>query len=154
MQTIKTWIRNSNGWQRLWLVVTVAGYFYFCLFMPFNETGKTSSYRYQILNNVHSELKRPECEPYINLPFEQLLEPSMPKTNEGCYHIYSHRQFSDTKQPITQKSVDDKFTADHRQNLLEWFYIGLLFSTISAALLYSLGALTAWVLKGFRKSEL
>lgn len=154
MKSIKSWIQSTNGWQRLWLVVTTTGFIYFCLFMPFNETGKTSAYRYQILNNVHSELKRPECEPYINLPFEQLLEPSMPKTNEGCYHIYSHRQFSDKKQPITQKSVDDKFTADHRQNLLEWFYIGLLFSTILAAVLYSLGALTAWVIKGFRKKEL
>ena len=151
MQTIKNWIRGSNGWQRLWLVTTVAGYFYFCFFMPFNETRKTSSYRYQVLNNIHSEMKKIECAPYINLPFDQLVEPSMPRTTEGCYYIYSHRQFSETQQPITPKSVDDKFTADHRQNLLEWFYIGLFISTISAAILYSLGALIAWVINGFIK---
>jgi len=154
MQTIKTWIRNSNGWQRLWLVVTVAGYFYFCLFMPFNETGKTSSYRYQVLNSINSEMEKPECASYMNRPFDQLVEPPFPLTKEGCYHIYNHRQFLDAKQPITPKSVGDKFTADHHQSLLEWFYIGLFFSTISAVLLYSLGSLTAWVIKGFRKKEL
>jgi hypothetical protein len=154
MKSIKSWIQSTNGWQRLWLVVTVAGYFYFCLFMPFNETSKTSSYRYQVLNNIYSEMKKPECAPYMNLPFDQLDEPSLPRTTEGCYYIYNHRQFSETKKPITPESVGDKFTSDHHQSLLEWLLIGLLFSTIAAALLYSLGALTAWVIKGFRKKEL
>jgi len=154
MQTMKNWLKNSNGWQRLWLVITVATYIYFCLFMPFNETSKTSSYRYQVLNNIYSEMKKPECAPYMNLPFDQLDEPSLPRTTEGCYYIYNHRQFSETKKPITPESVGDKFTSDHHQSLLEWLLIGLLFSTISAALLYSVGALTAWVIKGFRKKEL
>jgi len=122
--------------------------------MPFNETSKTSSYRYQVLNNIYSEMKKPECASYMNLPFDQLDEPSLPRTTEGCYYIYNHRQFSETKKPITPESVGDKFTSDHHQSLLEWLLIGLLFSTISAALLYSLGALTAWVIKGFRKKEL
>jgi transposase len=151
MQIIKTWILNSNGWQRLWLVVTITGYVYFCLLMPFLESEKSSSYRYQVLSSINSEMKKPECASYMNLPFDQLVEPSFQQTDEGCYYIYNHRHFSDTKQPITPKSVGDKFTSDHRQNLLEWFLIGLLFSTISAAVLYSLGALTAWVIKGFRK---
>jgi hypothetical protein len=154
MQTMKNWLKNSNGWQRLWLVITVATYIYFCLFMPFNETSKTSSYRYQVLNNIYSEMKKHECAPYMNLPFDQLDEPSLPRTTEGCYYIYNHRQFSETKKPITPESVGDKFTSDHHQSLLEWLLIGLLFSTISAALLYSVGALTAWVIKGFRKKEL
>jgi hypothetical protein len=154
MQKIRIWIKNSNGWQRLWLVITVAVYIYFCLVMPFKESEKSSSYRYQVLSSINSEMKKPECASYMSLPFDQLVEPSFPLSNEGCYYIYNHRQFLETKQPITPKSVGDKFTSDHRQKLLEWFFIGLLFATISAALLYSVGALTAWVIRGFRKKQL
>jgi len=154
MKSIKSWIQSTNGWQRLWLVVTTAGFIYFCIVMPFKESGKSSSYTYQVLSSINAEMKKPECASYMSLPFDQLVEPSFPQTNEGCYYIYSHRRFSDTQQPITPKTVGDKFTSDHRQNLFEWFLIGLLFSTIAAALLYSLGALTAWVIKGFRKKEL
>jgi ABC-type glycerol-3-phosphate transport system permease component len=154
MLFLKTWLKDANGWQRLWFVASVTGYVYFCVFMPLNEVGKSSSYRYQVLSNIHSEMKKPECATYMNLPFDQLAEPPFPQTTEGCYYIYNHRQFSEKKQPVTPKSVDEKFAADHRQNLLEWFLVGFVFSTISTALLYFLGAITAWIIKGFRKKEL
>lgn len=154
MTSVKNRLENSNGWQRLWLVCTVTAYIYFCVFMPFIEVEKNSSFRYETLFKIEAEMKKPECASYMNLPFNQLVEPSIEKIEEGCIYIYSHRRYSHTKQPITRQSVGDDFTSTHRQNLLEWFVLGLLFSTFLSAFAYALGALVVWVTKGFRKKKL
>ena len=151
MQSIKYWIQNSNGWQRLWLLGSVAGFIYFSIFMPFRETNLSTSYWNDKFSRLTEESRKPECAAYMNLPINQLVEPSY---MEGCYSIYLHREVSKDKQPITLKSVNDEFNSDYRKILFEWFGIGTVFMTLLSALVYGLGSLTAWVIKGFKKKEL
>jgi hypothetical protein len=151
MQKIRIWIKNSNGWQRLWLVGSLAGLFYFSLIMPITETNLRSSYWNERHRVLTEESKKPECAAYMNLPLNQLVTPPF---MEGCYHIYSHREVSKNKQPITLNSVKDELDSDYRKLLLDWFLVGTLLATLLSALVYGLGTLTAWVIKGFRKKEL
>ena len=147
MQSIKSWIQNSNGWQRLWLVSTVASLIYFSFFISIRETNLSTNYWNDKFSRLTEESKKPECATYMNLPFDQLIKPVY---MEACYSIYSHREASEDKQPITLKSVNDEFNSDYRKILLENFAIGLVLTTLLSALVYGLGALTAWVIKGFR----
>ena len=151
MQSIKSWIQNSNGWQRLWLVGSVAGFIYFSLFMPIRETNLSTSYWNDRFSRLTEESRKPECAAYMNLPINQLVAPPY---MEGCYSIYLHREVSKDKQAITLKSVNDEFNADYRKILLQWIGIGTVLTALLSALAYGLGSLTAWVIKGFKKKEL
>jgi hypothetical protein len=154
MQSIKSWIQNSNGWQRLWLVSSVVGFIYLCLFLPIRETNLSTSYWNDKFNRLTEESRKPECAIYMNLPLDQLTEPPF---NEGCYSIYIQRQIwfdSQPSRPFTLKSVNDEWNADYRKILFEWIAIGTVLTTLLSAIAYGLGSLTAWVIKGFKKKDL
>ena len=154
MKSIKSWVQRTNGWQRLWLVGSVAGFIYLCLFLPIRETNLSTSYWNNKFSRLSVESRKPECDPYMNLPLDQLAEPPF---NEGCYNIYIHRQIwldNQPSRPFTLKSVNDEMNSEYQKLLLEWFGIGAVLTTLISAITYGLGSLTAWVIKGFRKKEL
>ena len=151
MITVKTWIQSTNGWQRIWLIGTIAGLLYYCVLFPLQEAGKGNSYKYDTKWKVEAEMKKSECAPYMSQPFNQLTEPAYPNTDEGCYYIYSHRKYSDDNKSITTKSYEADFESKYREALFTYFGIGLFLATILSALVYACGALVAWVIKGFKR---
>lgn len=154
MQSIKSWIQNSNGWQRLWLVSSVAGVLYFSLVWPFTENSSGNQYRYQRLRDIEAEMSKPECAVYMSQPFSQLAQPNFPTKGEGCYYIYTHRKFLAGNMTITKEKYLNDFESEYRQRLVETSVAGFLMATTLSALLYGLGVLVAWVIKGFKKKEL
>ncbi|MFM9991601.1 MAG: hypothetical protein ACKVOY_09225 [Burkholderiaceae bacterium] len=153
MTSLKIWLKSTNGWQRIWFIGTIAGLLYYCVLFPLQEAGKGNSYRYDTKWKVEAEMKKPECAPYMSQPFNLLTEPSFPKTDEGCYYIYSHRQYADGNKSITKKSYEADFESEYREALFTYFGIGLVIATVLSLLIYGCGVLVAWVLKGFKSKE-
>jgi hypothetical protein len=90
MSKIKTWIQNSNGWQRLWLVGVVAAYIYLGIFVPFQESSSYSQSKFSDMREIEAEMKKPECAPYLIAQFNQL--PTELHIKSICSGLYYERK--------------------------------------------------------------
>jgi len=151
-KSLKHWLIAANGWQRLWLVATVVCFFYFTIIFPITETNKGSSFRYEILWAAEREMKNPICALYMSGEFDRLKEPEYSSDGSTCYHIYSHRQYSDDRKPITESTYQQRFQRSEGEIWLKLIGLGFIFSALLTSFVYGVGVITSWVIKGFKKS--
>ena len=102
---------------------------------------------------AEKEMKNPICAPYMSEEFSKLVEPKYSDDGSTCYHIYSHRKYSDDKKPVTEKQYQEDFKSEGSAMWLEYIGIGFLFSTFLIAFVYFVGVVISWVVKGFKKSD-
>ena len=152
MFKIKTWIQNSNGWQRLWLVGVVAAYIYLALFVPFQESSSYSQSKFSDMREIEAEMKKPECAPYLTAQFSQL--PTELHIKSICSSLYYERKRLKSDELFSLKAYEAEMNSRIRFSLHDDIKFGLIYATFLSAIVYALGALTAWVIKGFRKKEL
>lgn len=152
MFKIKTWIQNSNGWQRLWLVGVVAAYIYLALFVPFQESSSYSQSKFSDMREIEAEMKKPECTPYLIAQFSQL--PTELHIKSICSSLYYERKRLKSDELFSLKAYEAEMNSRIRFSLHDDIKFGLIYATFLSAIVYALGALTAWVIKGFRKKEL
>ena len=151
MASIKERLNNSNGWQRIWLVITVAALLYYGLFNALQMAGKGSSYDYEYRSSVKKDLENPACAPYTVKPLAQLVEPAYATNGGSCWHVYTSRRYNDAKLPYTIESYDSIRTREWWETFLAFGGIGIVGVLISSLLIYQLGRLAVWVARGFKK---
>ena len=150
--TFKMRIARTNGWQRLWIVTTVATFLYFCLWFPLDEAGKQDVWRYQTRSAIEAEMIRQECANYMTAPLDQLKEPPFDISGAvGCYNIFTYRQFQEGKAPITAKSYEDSFESASWNALFTYVGIGFLLAMTLSGFTYGVGFIVAWIIRGFQR---
>ena len=152
MQTIKTWIRNSNGWQRLWLVGVVAAHIYLGIIVPLQDSSSYSQSKFADMRRIEAEMKKPECDPYLRAPFNKL--PTDANITMICFDLFYERKRLKNDDPFSLKAYEIEMNTTIRSRFLDDIKLGLLVALFLSALIYGLGTLTAWVIKGFRKKDL
>lgn len=152
-KSLKQWLIAANGWQRLWFVGSVVCFLYFVIIYPLTESDKGRSFRYEMLWAAEKEMKNPLCAPYMSGAFEKLIEPEFSTDGSTCYHIYSHRQFSDDKKPITESIYQQRFQSREREAWLMFIGLGTFISTFLVGLMYGVGIVVSWIIRGFKRSD-
>jgi len=153
MGRFKLWLKNSNGWQRLWLVLSLCGAFYFAIVNPFVLTKDSTRSRYEYKFATEREMSRAECAPYMTRPFGELAEPPFVdmQGTSGCYHVYNSRRFDNqTTVPYTKEVLNNDFSSKQWGDLFAVSGVGLLLFGILSACVYIAGLVAGWVFKGFR----
>ena len=156
MNKLKAWLRNANGWRRLWFVLSVLGLFYMVIFNPLVVSNSQNLAKYEYRWAVEKELKNPECAPFSITPFTELTEPEYQDSEgrKGCYHIYNYRKYhNQTKSPYTTDDLDRDFEKERWSEIFMLSGLGLVGTVAVAAIVYFLGVIVAWVITGFRKSS-
>jgi hypothetical protein len=156
MNKFRAWLKNANGWRRLWFVLSVFGLFFAVVINPFNENSRGYSSRLEFRLKVEEDLQNPECRDYYTKPLNQLVEPPFldEDGNERCWHLFTHRKFDDpTTVPYTLADLKRNFTKEERNNLLVLSAFGFVVTAILSALVYWLGLVVAWVIGGFKKQS-
>lgn len=152
---MKNWLKKSNGWQRLWLVLSLLGFLYAAGIEPFLSWGRTSQYRYERVWRVEQQLRNPNCKEYVEKPLASLREPNRSLGDQdGCWELYSYRKIwqPDTV-PLTAEALYDEL------NRSRWRYIAGnsialgLFAILFSALVYWAGVIVAWIGRGFKKTS-
>lgn len=147
MNKLKKWLAETNGWQRLWLVISFLFIIYSSVIWPVNTAGPMY---YGSYYDLQKEEKNPKCINFINKPMGQL---SRPNFGEDCYDIYSERS-------VYGDSIDGEFTAEkylahlreiRSRHIMEGRLIGLVGSLLLAGIAYGLGLILAWIIQGFKK---
>lgn len=152
-KSLKQWLADANGWRRIWFVCSVICFIYFIVIYPLSEASKVFSYKFDGFQATEREMKNAVCAPYMSEDFNKLVQPKYSSDGSTCYHIYSHRMFLDDNKPVTEKTYEDDFNSKQREMWLMYIGLGFLISTLLSAFVYSVGFLTSWVIKGFKKSE-
>ena len=152
-KSLKQWLADANGWKRIWFVCSVICFFYFTVHFPLSETAKGSLFRYERLRSTENEMKNPICAPYMSEEFNKLVKPKYSTDGSTCYHIFTHRQYSDDKKPITEKQYQDDFSSNEKVVWSKHIGLGFLFVTFLSVFIYFSGFVISWVIKGFKKSE-
>ena len=152
MQRFKEWLKDSNGWQRMWFVATLLMISYSVFVFPFVETGRHNIFRYEEYSAIEKEFHREECARYMSEKFENLEVPDFSVNSDtGCYRIYREREFLPDRKPITLDSYRKEFESAHWNRFFVAMVSGLLFAALLSAIFYGFGSVVAWVLKGFRR---
>lgn len=99
------------------------------------------------------EIKNPICAPYMNNQFSNLFEPQYSTDGSTCYHIYSHRKYSENNNPITETMYQEYFDSKEREMWLKYIGMGALISTLLSMFVYGAGVVASWIIKGFKKGE-
>ena len=152
-KSLKQWLTDANGWKRIWFACSVVCVLYFVIFYPIAEYGNGKSFRYERLWAAEREIKNPLCAPYMTNDFLKLSEPQYSTDGSTCYHIYSHRQYSDDKKPITITSYQQDFNDKERNMWLMLVAMGFFIGIVLSLFVFGLGSVTAWIVRGFRKIE-
>lgn len=152
-KSLKQWLIAANGWQRIWFVCSLLTILYYVIIYPIQESNKGSSFRYQMLWAAEREMKNPLCGTYMRGDFATLIEPKYSEDGSTCYNIFVHRKYLEGNKSITESSYNEDFKKEERERWLTHIGIGLLISTLFSALLYGLGVVVAWIIKGFKGKE-
>jgi len=154
MNKVKNWVKNANGWQRIWLVATALALFWATLVFPLQETNETNKTRYSYKWATEREMKNPACAEYMTKKFDQLVEPEFTADGyTGCYHIYNTRKYRDKNEEISPKSVDRDFAINEWLTLGSIALVGLIFVIVVSSIAYGAGKLVKWVIDGFKRSD-
>lgn len=152
MTTIKERLDSSNGWQRIWLVLTVAGLLYFGVFSALERASSGSTYGYEYRSSVVKDLENPSCVPYTVKPMSELKEPAYLSGGGTCWYIYTNRSFNpEAKLPYTVESYDSIKTRKWWETFFVFMGFGIAGVLISSLLIYQLGRLLVWIVRGFKK---
>jgi hypothetical protein len=154
LKSLKQWLTNANGWQRIWFVSSVVCFLYFITIFPLSEINRGGSFRYERLWAAEREMKNPMCALYMSEEISKLVEPKYTTDGSTCYHIYSHRVFSDDKKPITEAIYQERFSSNENKMWLKNIGIGCIVAFFLTAFVYLVGVVTFWIIKGFKKREL
>jgi hypothetical protein len=152
IQRFKEWLKDSNGWQRIWFVATLVVISYFVFVFPFVETGRHNIFRYEQYRAIEKEFLREDCARYMSERFENLEVPNFSVNSDtGCYRIYRERESLPDHKPITPDDYRKEFESAHWDRFFVAMVSGLLFAALLSAIFYGFGYVVAWVLKGFRR---
>ena len=68
--------------------------------------------------------------------------------------VYTKNRTPSNNQPFSIAAYEVEMNSRIRFSLHDDIKFGMLYATFISAMVYALGALTAWVIKGFRKKEI
>lgn len=148
-----SFLTRMNGWQRLWLALTVAALLAYGIVYPFIYAGAYvfGSYHYEERQHLLKDLASPNCSKYATKPLIQLEQPGW---GEGgsCYHLYQARKYGDPSVvPFKIETFDEWTDRRYYENLSWTMAITSAITLVCAGLVYFLGFVIAWIRRGFAK---
>lgn len=102
---------------------------------------------------IEGDLDNPACKPYQQKPLSELREPPNPRTNmpstSTCWWLYQERRKKHYELPSYTREM---LQADYPkwEGMLGYLATGLVLSITASALVYGIGVVVAWALRGFR----
>jgi hypothetical protein len=141
-----------NGWQRLWLVGTVCLGLWLIGWWPLTVGGDARSGNWDYRRSIEKDFSNPACKDYQVRPLHTLREPAY---DTGCWHIYTSRKYDDSATVPFTLEVYDRRQDEHWRNVyLTGLGLGTAATIVVSGLLYLIGWVIAWIIRGFRRGAL
>ena len=137
--------RKLNGWQRLWVVVSVIALLYAIGLGIFG--GIPPRVEYEVVTGFRNS----SCDAVIRMPSGGKLNPE-PRYDDPCRNLYGYRSTYEAAKDTEAGYIEHMTT---KQNIYIAKNVGFLLAVwlICMALLYGGGVVAAWILRGFRSND-
>src|SRR5262245_51450553 len=143
-------LARLNGWQRLWFVGTICLALWFVGWRPLVQADEQQFHSWDFRHAIEREFTNPACRDYQVQPMSALREPGY---DQGCWAIYNSRKYDATGTvPYTLAVYDRNRDAQWRNVYLANLGIGAVITVTLSALVYVVGWVTAWILRGVRRT--
>ena len=135
-------LARFNGWQRLGVVIAAAT----CLY-ALGWALVVGGELYRVEDKVLEGFRNPKCSAVVEMPAGGTLKFDTSYINP-CFDLYLYRSFHKNA-----AQTDTGYT--HQQNILLLQFVGRAFIAwlVAISLLYGMGVISAWIIRGFRPRE-
>ena len=133
-----------NGWQHLWLVVSVA-ITTAIVWQPISENDLTEAARDRFNLDTVTALRNPACAEYANAPWQKSWKEL--SFNEPCQVILIARDFVPNHAPLTEAYLAAKREQNPGESYWQNVWTGLAIGLILSLLLYAFGWIVAKAFK-------
>lgn len=138
--------KGLNGWQRIWLVLTVVALVVFVGIVPISYMPGRD---YLAEAEIQADIENPICRAYVVEPISSLVQPTY---GEPCDRLYSARKYyGGHSVPYTLKQYQDWHRANWWSNYLGSVLFTLVATLLMSGLVYLLGWSVAWIRRGFQR---
>jgi hypothetical protein len=139
-------MRRLNGWRRLWVVgsgIALLGAIWWAL----DTAAKGRIYDFRVVQAFN----RKECLHILRMPAGSKLDKE-PEYGDPCWKLYSYRSiYKDAG------STEDEYlkhvNALQREDILMQATGALILWALGVALVYGMGVIVAWIVRGFRQPK-
>lgn len=142
-------LNRLNGWRRLWLAASAGLAIWLVVVWPLQSLSSMHASRYSYDRDIEKDFANPQCRAYQTEPLGKLREPGY---SEGCWHIYTSRQYDKTV-PYTLEAHKSRNAANSREQYLIALGMGTVGTVFVSGLVYFFGWLVGWILTGFRQQR-
>lgn len=146
--------KKLNGWRRLWLVLTGLALIGGVLFAANFALNYGEDWKYN--SAARKDFQSANCAKFQNDPFPSLQEPTYDSEGGGCWHLYTSRFFDAKAHGDIFPYTENVYYANKLLEKWQQFGLGLLIYSVGialcAAIIYALGAMVAWIVRGFART--
>lgn len=139
-------LARLNGWRRLWVVVTVIAFFY-TVGWGVVEGAKQYRVEYQVISGFGN----PRCSAVIQMPARAKLHPE-PHYEDPCWNLYLYRSIYNGAAQTVDGYIEH-MNANQNRVILQTVGVGLVLWVVGVSMLYGIGKVFAWVVRGFRINQ-
>ena len=143
-----------NGWQRLWLVASLVSLSWVGLLYPWSLFGQDSPGNFPFAQDLKRDYESGKCLAYVNADFASLSEPPYAENGGNCWYLYTSRKYDrqrhGDKIPYTFRVYEENHAAWKRKQFRSAAIAGSVLSLVLSAIVYAIGLVTAWIVRGFR----
>lgn len=141
-------MRKLNGWQRLWVALSGLSLLY-ALGWGLKQGSTFGGER--VLPEVVQAFSDSRCKPILEMPALSKLSPE-PDGDGPCWELYLYRSIYENAAVSAAGYVQD-IEARRRDWMLTTISVSLLIWAVGIAAAYALGAVVAWIRRGFSNSS-
>ena len=142
-------VKYLNGWQRIWLVFTIALSLWCLLYMPVKSYVYSARADAGYRKNIQADFDSGNCDAYINGALAQLTEPPYFEDGGTCWFIFKTRTtYKIEKIPFTKNDAENHELWERFKSIGGVFFTGLLVLLGCSGLLYLVGLAVARIRKG------
>lgn len=144
---------HMNGWQRLWVSLSVVSFIALALIYPFKTVYGRNPGQIAFREVLLKELRSEQCGLYIHQPIAELQEPPMNVYGVDCSAIYFSRKASGQDiHPYTIEAYDAREAARKRQDVYSSIAMLSCATAIASSLVYGLGLVIAQTRQRFGRT--
>jgi hypothetical protein len=148
-------LKNLNGWQRLWVVVSVCLFLALSGWRPLEDRSKQQSILINLYQDAYGDFDQARCLPYQTQRFSTLTPTSEEDVFKpgSCSHIWrKRRDSSNPDDSYTKDDFDEQINESLSKTYKTSLYFGTLIAAVLSVLVYVVGMVVGWIAKGFKGS--
>ncbi len=119
-------MRRFNGWQRMWIIVTIGATLWFLVVWPLRTYSDAAQSRDSYHRSMLADYASGQCQRFVDGRLEKLVEPSYQQHGGTCWFIYTTRKVQNIDDvPFALEKAERQNNMDRLRSAGDVLLVGL-----------------------------